>query len=433
MAGSNVSDAAPVARLAARLRRPWSRCPNDRSPVRDRPLVLLTLADVPWPADGGKRLRAASILEGLGAVADVDAVVLAPAAGMRPGGWTSGVRRLEHIDLPLRHPVFAAPFALARRVPWQIAVRRWRAARRVLRDRRTISHDVVWFGSLDHAVSLRRAVRARHVVVDVDDVEPAKAEAFLALSAGGRVERLQRRVELPLWRSVQRRVARHADRLVVCSSLDACRLGTHAAVVPNTYPDPGDGAGAHHHDAHRLLLVATYGYEPNADAALWLVRDVLPRLLALDPAARVRLVGRGIDRLTDIADEPGVDIVGPVDDVGLELRRAAAVVVPVRYGGGTRVKILEAFAWRVPVISTSVGCEGLDVGGGVHLEIADDPDAFARACARVIEDRAHAATLTANARALYERHYAPAAGAAAIGALIDDLVCAGDRRRVPDR
>ena len=83
--------------------------------------------------------------------------------------------------------------------------------------------------------------------------------------------------------------------------------------------------------------------------------------------------------------QPGVlTVVGEVASMEGELARASVAVVPVRYGGGTRVKILESFAHRVPVVSTSLGAEGLDVEDGVHLLIADDPEQFAAAVVRLL-------------------------------------------------
>jgi glycosyltransferase involved in cell wall biosynthesis len=83
----------------------------------------------------------------------------------------------------------------------------------------------------------------------------------------------------------------------------------------------------------------------------------------------------------------GVTLIGYVHDIRAELAQADAVVVPMRFGGGTRIKVLEAFAHRIPVVSTSLGCEGLEVVGGRHVLISDDPDGFAADCVRLLTDR----------------------------------------------
>src|SRR5262249_34378085 len=86
--------------------------------------------------------------------------------------------------------------------------------------------------------------------------------------------------------------------------------------------------------------------------------------------------------------DPRVTVTGYVDDISAELRAADAVVVPLRVGSGTRLKILEAMATCTPVVSSAVGCDGLDVVDGEHLLVADAPVAFAAACARVVDDDA---------------------------------------------
>ena len=90
--------------------------------------------------------------------------------------------------------------------------------------------------------------------------------------------------------------------------------------------------------------------------------------------------------LAELHDPPRVTLTGRVPDIATELAAADVVVAPVRYGSGTRVKILEAFAHRIPVASTTFGAEGLDTADGVHLLLADGAEALAAACARLLED-----------------------------------------------
>ena len=96
---------------------------------------------------------------------------------------------------------------------------------------------------------------------------------------------------------------------------------------------------------------------------------------------------------------------GLVDEIDEELARADVEIVPIRSGGGTRVKVIEAFAHRVPVVSTPVGCEGLEVSDGVHLLVADEPGDFAAACARLLRDGVLRERLTQEAYRLYFSKY----------------------------
>jgi glycosyltransferase involved in cell wall biosynthesis len=125
----------------------------------------------------------------------------------------------------------------------------------------------------------------------------------------------------------------------------------------------------------------------------------------LVPDAAVRLVGVATPAISALGDRPGVTIVGQVPDIDTELARADLVLVPIRFGSGTRVKILEAFAQRIPVVSTALGAEGLDVVDEHHLLLADTPDAIAAACARLLEDERLRARLVDNAHRLFVERY----------------------------
>ena len=149
----------------------------------------------------------------------------------------------------------------------------------------------------------------------------------------------------------------------------------------------------------------TLRYPPNAEGARFLVDQVVPLLRRDIPDVAVRLVGTsapGIDRLDD---PPRVTVVGQVPEIEDELARADLVVVPLRFGSGTRLKVLEAFAHRVPVVSTTLGAEGLGAEDGVHLLLADRPADLASACARLLTDTEARASLTDAAHRLFLERY----------------------------
>lgn len=389
-----------------------------------RPRVLLTLPDVAWPLDGGKRLRCHGVLLGLSEVADVDVAVLhsaaAPGAAPLPPG--ARVRRWVRLSPRPRGRLAGAATSLLRGLPVHVGAQRWDVVRRRLVDWSDGPYDLVWFGGLDHARALHGAVTAAHVVVDSDDVETDKWRAYLAAGSGDRVERVQRRVELPLWDRIQRQVARWADAVVVCSDLDVGRFGgTRTQVVPNTYPEPA--AVVRTPVGARVLMVASWSTDQNRDAAHHAVTDVLPVLRDLVPGARLRLVGRGADALAGLVDGvDGVDLVGPVDDVAPELAAADVVLVPMRFGGGTRLKVLEAWAYGVPVVSTSLGCEGTGAQDGVHLLVRDDPAALAAGVAEVLADPAAARRRARDGLDLYRDRFTPRAAVRAVRAVVDPLL-----------
>jgi glycosyltransferase involved in cell wall biosynthesis len=210
----------------------------------------------------------------------------------------------------------------------------------------------------------------------------------------------------------------------VCSELDRARLAVpNASVVVNGYPPPHRplgrvGVG----DPPTLLLVGLFTYAPNIDAAFHMVDDILPKLRALVPDVQLRLVGDHGGEIASLADSPGVTVTGRVPDIAVELERADAMVVPLRFGSGTRIKILEAFAHRIPVVATPAACEGLDVKAGEHLEVASAPAEFARACREVLIDPDRRSRMVAAAEKLYRERYTTASVAAAVGGIVARVV-----------
>ena len=398
------------------------------SNARPERRILLTLPDAAWPLDGGKRLRCNGVLRGLAAAGRVDVAVLFAGSSGDVPPVPPDVEVAEWLQVdPTPHGRLAgAALSLAHRLPVHVGAQRWDVVRQALARWADREYDLVWFGGLDHASALRDLFPAPHRVVDCDDVETEKWRAYLAAGSGSPVERLQRRVELPLWRRLQTQAVGWADAVAVCSELDADRLGArNAVVVPNTYPEPAaprPAAPAPDPAAPVLLMVSNWGTDQNVDSARHAVQDVLPEVHRLLPGARLRLVGRRPERIADLAGVPGVEVVGAVDEVAGELAAADVVVVPMRFGGGTRLKVLEAFAHRTPVVSTVLGAEGVQAVDGVHLLLRDDPAGFAEAVRDVVRDAALRARLVDAAEQLYRRSFRPEAAVGAVTGLVDQLV-----------
>jgi glycosyltransferase involved in cell wall biosynthesis len=192
------------------------------------------------------------------------------------------------------------------------------------------------------------------------------------------------------WDRTQRGCAAQVDHVVVCSDLDvtrsgypnAVRVGNGASAPAGVVTDRTELRGG----VPTMFFVGALDYEPNTEAVEWFVREVLPAVRRSVPEARVRIVGRGADRVEWVRNVDGVDLVGPVDSLADELGRADVSIVPIRVGAGTRLKVVEALANHLPLVTTSVGCEGIEVRDGVDALIVDDVDGFARACVSLLTD-----------------------------------------------
>ena len=169
------------------------------------------------------------------------------------------------------------------------------------------------------------------------------------------------------------------DRVILCSDEDVRRSGIHNAVaVPNTYGRPERSLGRQEMaTSPTILFQGSLHYGPNIDAVDWLIDEVAPHLWEELPGAQIRLVGHDVTGSGGQAPASGGLRRRQGSRYRPELARADIAVVPLRIGSGTRLKILESFAHRIPVVSTTVGADGLDVEDGVHLLLADRPEEFA--------------------------------------------------------
>jgi glycosyltransferase involved in cell wall biosynthesis len=405
---------------------------------------ILAVADLfPWPATSGGLIRLATQVDALSRTGELDLFAFYDVRGpdrVVPDGVR--VARLGTTPYPAVGPSrkWGAEWLFHRGVPLHIAMRAGdpgprRDFQAFVADR----YDVVWFRTAATWVWLGRP-RLGPTIVDLDvlddEVGRQQADLIRARRARGVRDLVARstaeakaRLDAYDWSHLQRSIAREVDRVVLCSSEDVRRLGAdNAVVVPNTYVGPERPAGKETaDDPPTILFTATFAYGPNAEAARWLAEEIAPRIRDRSPGATVRLVGRSTPAVDGLAAEPGVTVTGPVPDMADELARADVVVVPVRSGSGTRLKILEAFAHRVPVVSTTLGAEGLGVVDGVHLLIADTPDAFADACGRLRDDPELRRRLVYAAEGRFRRHFESRVARERIRDLVDSVVVSADR------
>jgi glycosyltransferase involved in cell wall biosynthesis len=215
----------------------------------------------------------------------------------------------------------------------------------------------------------------------------------------------------------EERVLRSFDRIYVCSTVDREELRDRSSaeivVLPNTVRLPKPAPPRRPDSSFTFLFVGTLSYYPNEDALRFFCSEVLPILRRFAPQEfNLSVVGIGATAaLQDVASTPEVRLIGAVPDVAPYYREADAVVVPIRAGGGTRIKILEAFSHCRPVVSTSLGMEGIEVRDEEQALIADTAEDFARQCARLMADAGLRERLAEHALALVSRAYTVEAAA----------------------
>jgi polysaccharide biosynthesis protein PslH len=156
----------------------------------------------------------------------------------------------------------------------------------------------------------------------------------------------------------------------------------------------------------RLVFSGSLAYQANYDAMQWFLAEVYPTLHRVVPDLSLTITGSidGVD-LSKLSLDPTVQVTGYLDDVRPSVAQASVCVVPIREGGGTRLKILEAMALGTPVVATRKGAEGLDVSDGQHLMLADDPAQFIESTLRILQDPALRDAVISNGRCLVEVKY----------------------------
>jgi polysaccharide biosynthesis protein PslH len=376
--------------------------------------ILAVTSQVPWPLDRGGHLRTYHLLR---ALAKHFRVRLVAGAGphtipsMAPFQDVGVV--LCPVPLAARTFVGELPRIAAAAALGEPYVCFRRHDRTGMRDavRLEITTDPPDILYLDHLDSMLFADLAPSTpkAIDLHNIYSKLMARTAQSSSGMRRWYLER--ESRLLDRIERRAAETADVLFSVSQEERdhfAALGArHAYLVANgvdcaAYVDLPAGQ---RQGPPIILYVGTLSWGPNVAAARCLVREILPRIRARIPGARVRLVGRDpTAEVVALQSEPGVELLPNVGDVRPHLRAAHVLAVPLESGGGSRLKILEAFAAGLPVVSTPVGAEGLDASSGEHLLIAPMSE-LADAVAKVLMDEALANRLAISARTLVAARY----------------------------
>jgi glycosyltransferase involved in cell wall biosynthesis len=287
--------------------------------------------------------------------------------------------------------------------------------------------DLIQFEYAQMASTLERASAHIPHVLDEHNIEYDVLRRT-ATAEGSRVRKAYNAVN---WRKLhmeERRVWRRFEGSTLTSERDRELLLedaplARARVVPNGVdvgefaPDPQTPV-----EADTVLFFGAINYYPNTDGVLFFLRDVLPKLKKRRPGVRVRIVGQKPPPAIASWSDPAVDVIGYVDDVRQHIARAAAVVVPLRIGGGTRLKVLEAMAMGKAVVSTSLGAEGIDVVSGRDVLLGDDPDALVEHLGSVLDHDDLGRRLGGAARELVTARYSWRASAASLSDFHAELV-----------
>lgn len=381
--------------------------------------ILTVTSEPPWPLDSGGHLRSFHLHNEMAAHLSVNMICpinQSLEARLRlPGDMRCSIELVKvapRTVLSETRRIIAAqlagePYVMYRRHFWKAVNDRWLASARYIKPR------VLWYDHIDSYLYHRENRMIDPNVYTVLDMHNIYS-LILYRMAEETTNYLRKRallIEASRLARIERQACQSIDIVVAVSEEEASHFRTlgarHVVVAPNGVSLKSvtpTSARTRASTSPIILFLGAMNWQPNVSACVCLARDIFPIIRNRFPAAQLKLVGREPDAVVrELGQAPGVTVTGTVPDVMPYLAEASVMAVPLLSGGGTRLKILEAFAASVPVVSTDVGAEGIEAIDGVHLRIAT-VDRFAQAIVDTLND-ASREDMTSNARQLIKTHY----------------------------
>jgi glycosyltransferase involved in cell wall biosynthesis len=255
-------------------------------------------------------------------------------------------------------------------------------------------HDLIWV----HGLEVANGFGLWHwpkTVLDIDDI-PSSLHRQRFSHAGTLSGRYWECRQMILWRRNEKFLDERFSMVSVCSNADLEELGGSKkfVVLKNGFEAPQKSPVRNPAIPPQIGFVGTFKYPPNRDGVRWFIENTWSVILEKFPQARLRLAG---DAGQKYFSGQNIDVLGWVPDMENEMANWSLAIVPVLIGGGTRIKILEAFSRQCPVVSTSLGAHGHDVQSGRELLIGDSPNDFAQNCLRLLDNPAEGERLAENA------------------------------------
>ncbi len=373
----------------------------------NKPSVLFVTATLPCPPMQGSHLRVLNVARQLARFASLTMVYTGPPPAQERVDATTAefgeVTIMPTVDCELPDALQQIRHKFRFHCPWHHSPEMSTWDQNAF-DELYGRHDLVWFHTLRAADALRQ-YQYDNSIIDLDDLNQVKFKLMGQTSKDMR-GKIANFLLAYKWRRWEQKALQRFDHAIVCSQDDKEFLGggDNISVVPNGFEKTVSEPARNNTDYKRIGFIGLLGYAPNAHGMKWFAENVWPLIRAKQPDATVRIVGRVVPN-ADFSAYPGFEHVGFLSETALEISTWSAMIVPLHFGGGTRLKIVEAFSKKCPVISTSIGAHGLDAIDGKHILICDDPDSFASACIKLLDQPEYATQLAQNADKLFQEKY----------------------------
>lgn len=383
--------------------------------------VVTVSAYLPYPANSGGRIRTLNLLTRLARRHTITFVAnrcsdpsesLAARAFLKDHGMN--VVEVEQAAVaPKKGPSFYLRLAanLASKVPYSVASHISPAMETAVRSLASRKSVDLWQAEWAASIEAFKSIPGARKIVMAPNVETLIWERY-AVNEPNPLKRWYIHQQASKFEQYERQTFAAAERVVTVTHDDAAlvreRFGmSRVDVVDNGIDRAYFESVKPARDPRKILFLGSLDWRPNLDAIGLLLDDIFPKVLEAVPDATLDIVGRGPSESLRkrIQATPSALLHADVADIRPYLAESGSMVVPLRIGGGSRLKILEALATGLPVISTTVGAEGLELRDGHEIEIADTPEAIAQGLVRSIREPQRAAEIAAKGRALVLDRY----------------------------
>jgi glycosyltransferase involved in cell wall biosynthesis len=379
-----------------------------------------------WPSECGAHVRSLNILRALQQIGQVDVVGLERGGAASSPVSSSEFKTTYTLDFKL-----LANRGLSDKIRWTVDPKLQypngfavedEAVSRILS--RLTSFDMIWFSTI-HAADMFPVTIWPNSVLDIDDLQSSHGRTSLKVQCHP-WERFLTLRKIFVWKRRERLLGQRFTLLCACSDEDQrylTQIGVQVPVhvIPNAFEKPAAEPARNPVEPPRIGFIGFFGYSPNRDGIQWFMDQCWSRVKAAVPEARLRLVGKGSDCIRTPAS-PDVDSLGWLPDPSDEIRTWSAMVVPIRIGAGTRVKIAQAFSQKCPVVSTSLGAYGYGAVNGYDMFLADTAEAFSDACVRVIREPRVATEIAERAWCRFLDHWTWDAVSPRVWAAVEDCL-----------
>ncbi len=405
--------------------------------MQERPKILFVTSHWPDPVVyGGAHLRVRNISRLLGSFGNVSFVIV---RGHPVDEETVRLNRARfdiRMEIPVLPVVSKGPFGrLLRRLRCEFDPRYLPANGNSIseRDRTALlrlvrGHDLVWI----QGIATANACQIEKWPCSVLDLEDVLSCWYRSRAQGGEgpIRRLLDLRHSYNWRRRERLFTERFDILTVCSESDRQYLGGHGGVhvIPNGFSQVRSSRrpASELSQFSRIGFIGTFGWEPSGQGVDWFVRNVWPIIKRELPQAELRLVGRGSE-VCCARSAQGATGLGWLDDPSEEIATWSVMIVPIRFGGGTRLKMAEGFARKCPIVATTIGAFGYNVRDGEEFLLADDAHDFASACVRLVREPDLGRTLAERAHQRFLREWSWDVQEGKVRAVIRECLARSDR------